>query len=72
MSNQESPAGAELPDLSPWGISNPTEIVYNPSYDVLYAEETASSLTGFDCGFITSSGAISVDTGEFYRALTKR
>ena len=65
MSDHESPTGTDSPDLTPWGITNPTDIIYNPGYDVLYAEETAKDLAGFDRGFVTTSGAISVDTGEF-------
>ena len=52
-------------DLSPWGINNPTEIIYNPSYELLYQEETCDSLKGFERGIVTESGAVAVDTGEF-------
>ena len=53
------------PDLSAYGIENTVEIIYNPSYDLLYAEETAEGLEGFEVGYQTESGAISVDTGDF-------
>jgi len=53
------------PDLSTYGIDDTVEIVYNPGYDTLYAEETADGLQGFEVGFQTESGAISVDTGDF-------
>ena len=53
------------PDLSSYGISNTTEILYNPGYETLFAEETAASLKGFEVGCLTESGAISVDTGDF-------
>ena len=53
------------PDLSTYGIDDTVEIVYNPGYDTLYAEETADGLQGFEIGFQTESGAISVDTGDF-------
>jgi phosphoenolpyruvate carboxykinase (ATP) len=53
------------PDLSTYGIENTVEIIYNPSYDLLYAEETAAGLEGFEVGYQTESGAISVDTGDF-------
>jgi len=53
------------PDLSAYGIENTAEIIYNPSYDLLYAEETADGLAGFEVGYRTESGAISVDTGDF-------
>ena len=56
----------ELPlNLEPYGIFNTSEILHNPSYDVLFAEETASGLNGYERGFQTESGAISVDTGVF-------
>ncbi len=51
--------------LEGYGIFSTTEIVHNPSYDLLYAEETAGHLQGFEKGFLTESGAISVDTGVF-------
>ena len=53
------------PDLRTYGIDDTVEIVYNPGYDILYAEETADGLQGFEIGFQTESGAISVDTGDF-------
>lgn len=53
------------PDLSPYGISDTAEILYNPDYETLFAEETAADLQGFEVGYLTESGAISVDTGDF-------
>ena len=35
-------------DLSQYGITGTTEIVYNPSYELLFKEETDSSLEGFE------------------------
>ena len=52
-------------DLSQYGITNVSEIVYNPSYDLLFEEETKAGLEGFDKGYVTESGAVSVDTGIF-------
>jgi len=51
--------------LAERGIVDPTEIVYNPSYEQLFEEETAEGLTGFDVGRLTESGAVAVDTGIF-------
>ena len=34
-------------DLSVYGINDVAEVVYNPSYELLFAEETKSDLTGF-------------------------
>lgn len=33
-------------DLSKYGITGTTEIVYNPSYEVLFEEETKEGLEG--------------------------
>jgi phosphoenolpyruvate carboxykinase (ATP) len=52
-------------DLEKYGIENVSEIIYNPSYNLLFAEETKPGLTGFEKGIITRSGAVSVDTGIF-------
>ena len=34
------------PDLTRYGITDTSEIVYNPSYETLFAEETADNLEG--------------------------
>jgi phosphoenolpyruvate carboxykinase (ATP) len=52
-------------DLSVYGINDVAEVVYNPSYELLFAEETKSDLTGFDKGVETELGAVNVDTGIF-------
>ena len=52
-------------DLSPWGITSPAEIIYNPSYELLFKEETRPDLNGFERGVVTESGAVAVDTGVF-------
>ncbi|MGF1715163.1 phosphoenolpyruvate carboxykinase (ATP) [Photobacterium chitinilyticum] len=52
-------------DLSKYGISNVTEIVRNPSYEVLFEEETKPGLEGYEKGIVTELGAVSVDTGIF-------
>jgi phosphoenolpyruvate carboxykinase (ATP) len=52
-------------DLKDYGIEDINEIIYNPSFDLLFAEETKPGLMGFEKGIITSSGAVSVDTGVF-------
>ncbi len=52
-------------DLSTYGITAAAEIVYNPSYQTLFEEETQPNLTGYEVGTITSSGAVAVDTGIF-------
>ncbi|RUO35642.1 phosphoenolpyruvate carboxykinase (ATP) [Aliidiomarina sanyensis] len=52
-------------DLSQYGITDVTEIVYNPSYEQLFIEETRSELSGYEKGRVTQSGAVAVDTGIF-------
>lgn len=52
-------------DLSKYGISGTTEVVYNPSYEQLFKEETDSSLKGFEKGQVTETGAVNVMTGEY-------
>ncbi|MCQ2375921.1 MAG: phosphoenolpyruvate carboxykinase (ATP) [Salinivirgaceae bacterium] len=52
-------------DLSKYGITGTTEIVYNPSYEELFKAETDSSLTGFDKGVETELGAVNVMTGIY-------
>jgi phosphoenolpyruvate carboxykinase (ATP) len=55
----------QIPDLEQYGISGATDIVYNPSYDELFEEETKPGLKGYERGFLTETGAINVMTGEF-------
>jgi len=51
--------------LGQYGIKDATEIVYNPSYDLLFAEETSPALSGYEAGVVTELGAVNVNTGEF-------
>ena len=52
-------------ELSDYGIEDIKEIIYNPSYNVLFAEETKPGLDSYEKGIITRSGAVSIDTGIF-------
>ena len=52
-------------DLTKYGITDTTEIVYNPSYEELFAEETKEGLTGYEKGFETELGAVDVFTGVY-------
>ena len=52
-------------DLSVYGIVDATDIVHNPSYATLFAEETREGLEGLERGTVTESGAVAVDTGRF-------
>ena len=47
------------------GIQDVKEILYNPTYEVLYNEETRPGLKGFDKGQLTELGAINVMTGVY-------
>ena len=51
--------------LEKYGITGTTEVIYNPSYEVLFEEETQESLTGFDKGQETELGAVNVMTGIY-------
>ena len=51
--------------LEKYGITGTTEVLYNPSYEVLFNEETKEGLTGFDKGQETELGAINVMTGVY-------
>jgi phosphoenolpyruvate carboxykinase (ATP) len=55
----------EPSELSAYGIKDIKEIIYNPSYNILFAEETKPGLDSYEKGIITRSGAVSVDTGIF-------
>ena len=52
-------------DLSKYGISGNFEIVHNPSYEELFQEEMNPANEGFEKGVLTTTGAVSVDTGKF-------
>ncbi|MCW9733093.1 phosphoenolpyruvate carboxykinase (ATP) [Avibacterium sp. 20-15] len=52
-------------ELGELGIYDVKEVVYNPSYEQLFKEETKEGLEGFEKGTVTKSGAVAVDTGIF-------
>ncbi|MBQ1472792.1 MAG: phosphoenolpyruvate carboxykinase (ATP), partial [Lachnospiraceae bacterium] len=52
-------------DLTQYGITGATEVIYNPSYEQLFKDETDPSLTGFDKGQNTELGAVNVMTGIY-------
>ncbi len=52
-------------DLTKYGITGTTEIVYNPSYDMLFDEETKPELEGYEKGYVTELGAVDVMTGIY-------
>ncbi len=52
-------------DLKAYGITGTKEVVYNPSYEMLFEEETKASLTGYEKGQVTELGAVNVMTGIY-------
>lgn len=53
------------PDLNGYGINNVTQVVHNPSFELLFEEETHPGLKGHEKGVVTNLGAVAVDTGIF-------
>ena len=51
--------------LEKYGITGTTEVLHNPSYEVLFEEETKAGLEGFEKGQVTELGAVNVMTGIF-------
>jgi len=54
-----------LVNMEKYGITGTTEIVYNPSYEVLFEEETKAGLEGFEVGQESELGAVNVMTGIY-------
>ncbi len=52
-------------DLTKYGITGTTEIVYNPSFEMLFEEELKEDLTGFERGQLSELGAVNVMTGIY-------
>ena len=52
-------------DLTKYGINGFKEIVYNPSYEMLFEEETKPTLEGYEKGQVSELGAVNVMTGIY-------
>ena len=52
-------------DLTKYGITDVKEIVHNPSYEVLFAEETNPALEGYEKGQLTELDTVNVMTGIY-------
>ena len=52
-------------DLTQYGITGTTEVVYNPSYEQLFEEETKPGLEGYEKGYVSDLGAVDVFTGIY-------
>ena len=55
----------EKSELEKYGITTDQEIVYNPSYDLLFEEETKKELEGYEKGQVSELGAVNVMTGVY-------
>ena len=52
-------------DLLKYGIQTNAEVIYNPTYEELFQAEMDPKNEGFEKGILTTTGAVSVDTGVF-------
>ena len=52
-------------DLTKYGITGTTEVVHNPSYEQLFAEETNPELEGYEKGQVSELGAVNVMNWRF-------
>ena len=52
-------------DLTQYGITGAKEIVYNPSYELLFEEEMKPELEGYEKGKLTELDAVNVMTGIY-------
>ena len=52
-------------NLEKYNITDTKEIVYNPSYDLLFKEEMSDKLEGYEKGVLTELDAVNVMTGIF-------
>ena len=52
-------------DLSQYGIEGVKEVIYNPSYEKLFYDETLATLTGYEKGKLTELDAVNVMTGVY-------
>ena len=65
MSSSAAHKLGDAVDLSIYGINGASDIIHNPSFETLFAEETRDDLEGFERSVVTDLGAVAVDTGEF-------
>ena len=52
-------------DLTKYGITNVTEIIYNPSYEDLFKDEMDKNLEGYEKGQLTELDTVNVMTGIY-------
>ena len=52
-------------DLSKYGITNKEDVIYNPSYELLFDMELKEDLDSYEKGELTNLGAVNIKTGIF-------
>ena len=52
-------------DLAKYGIQNVGEVVYNPTYEEVFKDETLPPLEGYENGVLTELNAVDVMTGVY-------
>ncbi len=52
-------------DLSKYGIINKEDVIYNPSYELLFDMELKEDLDSYEKGELTNLGAVNIKTGIF-------
>jgi phosphoenolpyruvate carboxykinase (ATP) len=52
-------------DLSKYGIKGVKNVIYNPSYEIMFQAEVSGKNEGFEKGVLTDTGAVAVRTGIF-------
>ena len=52
-------------DMTRYGITGTKEIVYNPSYELLFHDEMDPTLTGYEKGQLSELDAVNVMTGVY-------
>ncbi len=52
-------------NLSKYGITGVTEVIHNPSYEMLFEEESKPGLVGYEKGQVSELGAVNVMTGIY-------
>ena len=52
-------------NLEEYGIIDTKEVIYNPSYELLFNEEMSPELEGYEKGQLTELGAVNVMTGIY-------
>ncbi len=55
----------KIVNLEKYGVKDVKEIVYNPSYELLFEEETKPELEGYEKGQVTELNAVNVMTGIY-------